>query len=230
MQAIVNQEELRNHPQLRLYVSMLLEEADRLGLTAFREAEPIWSELVCDSASAAALLPQDGEIVDLGSGGGCPGVILQVLRPDTRLFLLESNGRKAGFLREVVSSLGLASVVLQGRSEVLAHQKEYRQRFDMVVAKGVAAMPSLIELALPLLKIGGQLLAFKGRLADQEIGQSGRALELLGGAPPRILPYQLGSKNYCHVLVDKVSAGHKEFPRRPGIPAKQPLKAHEPGG
>ncbi len=227
MQGTLTEEEIRRNPQLQLYVQMLLEQGDRLGLTAFREAEPIWSELVADSATAATLLPENGEICDLGSGGGCPGVILQVLRPDTIIYLLESNGRKAGFLREVVSSLGLASQVLQDRSETVAHQKAYRERFDMVVAKGVATMPTLIELSLPLLKIGGQLLAFKGRQAQQEIEDSDRALQLLGGQTPRVLPYSLGPKNYCHVLVEKIAKGHKEFPRRPGIPAKQPLKAKE---
>lgn len=210
--------------RLQQYVDMLLAEGDRLGLTAFRTPEPIWSELIADSATAAPKLPAGGQIVDLGSGGGCPGVVLQVLRPDTRFFLLESNGRKAGFLRQVVERLELPAEVLQERSETVAHQADFRERFDMVVAKAVASLPVLVELALPLLKLEGKLLAFKGPQAQQEVDEAAVALAALQGRAVAIEPYQLGEKFYCHVLVEKVAATPRDYPRRPGIPAKQPLK------
>ena len=216
--------DLRGQPQLARYVELLLGEGDRLGLTAFREADPIWTDLIADSATGAALLPRDGRVVDLGSGGGCPGVVLQVLRPDTRVDLLESNGRKAGFLRQVVTSLGLSGQVLQERSEALARSPEFRGRYDMVVAKAVAALPTLIELALPLLRVGGILLAYKGPSATQEIRDAGPALEALGGRVQDTRPYDIGSKVYYHVLVEKLSETPEEYPRRPGIPAKQPLR------
>ena len=209
---------------LQQYVDLLLADGDRLGLTAFRTPEPIWSELINDSASAAEKLPEGGKIVDLGSGGGCPGVVLQVLRPDTRFYLLESNGRKAGFLRQVVEKLGLPSVVLQERSETVAHQPEFRAQFDMVVAKAVASLPVLVELALPLLKIRGKLLAFKGPQAQQEVDEASAALKALHGKTLSIEPYHLGEKSYCHVIVEKNAGTSKDYPRRPGIPAKQPLK------
>ena len=209
---------------LQQYVDMLLEQGDRLGLTAFRTPEPIWNELIADSATATAKLPRDGRIVDLGSGGGCPGVVLQILRPDTQLYLLESNGRKAGFLREVVQQLKLPSEVLQERSETVAQQPAYRGQFDMVVAKAVASLAVLVELALPLLRLRGQLLAFKGPQAQQEVDEAAAALKALRGRTLSVEPYRLGEKSYCHVLVEKAGPTHKEFPRRPGIPAKQPLK------
>lgn len=217
--------ELQQHPQLHAYVSLLLEEGDRLGLTAFREASPIWSELIADSASAAARLPQAGKVLDLGSGGGCPGVVLQVLRPELQLSLLESNGRKATFLRRVVDELQLPSEVLNERSETLAHQKEHRGRYEMVVAKAVAPLVTLVELALPLLKPDGVLLAFKGPQAQQEITDAEFALKTVGGAVQSVEPYKLGEKTYFHVLVKKVASTPREYPRRPGIPAKTPLLA-----
>lgn len=210
---------------LQQYVELLLEEGDRLGLTAFRTPEPIWTELITDSASAAEKLPEGGKIVDLGSGGGCPGIVLQILRPDTKFYLLESNGRKAGFLRAVVEKLGLPSEVLQERSETVAHQPEYRAQFDMVVAKAVASLPVLIELALPLLKVRGKLLAYKGPQAQQEVDESSVALKSLHGKTVAIEPYHLGEKSYCHVIVEKAAGTSKDWPRRPGIPAKQPLKS-----
>ena len=151
-------EELRAQPQLQAYVQLLLEEGDRLGLTAFRDPEPIWTELIADSASAMDKLPGESLIVDLGSGGGCPGVVLQVLRPDVRIRLLESNGRKASFLRRVVSELGLPCEVWNDRSETLAQQKGIRGAHHLVVTKAVGRLPALIELALPLLQVGGHLL------------------------------------------------------------------------
>lgn len=214
---------LEHHSQLQKYVDLLLEYGDQLGLTAFRQPEPIWRELIADSASASAKLPSGGRIVDLGSGGGCPGVVLQILRPDTRFSLLESNGRKAGFLRRVVESLQLPSLVLQERSEVLAHQAQHREQYDMVVAKAVAGMAALVELALPLVRVGGQLLAFKGPQAQQEVDDAATALGALGGQLVSIEPYELGEKSYCHVRVEKMAPTTRDYPRRPGIPAKQPL-------
>ena len=215
--------DLKSYPQLHAYVALLLEEGDRLGLTAFRSEEPIWSELVADSATAAPRLPQGGRVVDLGSGGGCPGIVLQILRPDVRMALLESNGRKAGFLKRVVDELKLECDVLHDRSETLAHQKPYRAAFDMVVAKGVAPLPTLVELSLPLLKLQGQLLAFKGPQARQEVEEADVALKLLGGKVEAVEPYHLGEKAYCHVLVSKRCETPRDYPRRPGIPAKLPL-------
>ncbi len=209
---------------LQRYVQLLLEEGDRLGLTAFRTAEPIWSELIADSASAAEKLPREGRVVDLGSGGGCPGVVLQVLRPDTKFYLLESNGRKAGFLRQVIEKLSLPSEVLQERSETVAHQPQYRAQFDMVVAKAVASLPVLVELALPLLKVKGRLLAYKGPQAQQEVDEAAVALKALHGRTLAVEPYHLGEKSYCHVIVEKTAGTSRDYPRRPGIPAKQPLK------
>jgi len=216
--------DLRSQPQLARYVECLLGEGDRLGLTAFREAEPIWNELIADSASAAARLPQGGKVVDLGSGGGCPGVVLQLLRPDVRVDLLESNGRKAGFLRQVVELLGLPGQVLQDRSETLARHPAYRGSYDMVVAKAVASLPTLVELALPLLRVGGVLLAYKGPSALQELEDCQVALQALRGKLRGVEPYTLGQKEFCHVLIEKVDETPKAFPRRPGIPAKQPLR------
>ena len=216
---------IEQEAKLKLYVQLLLEEGDRLGLTAFREAEPIWRELIDDSASAAHLLPSGGRILDLGSGGGCPGIVLQIMRPDTHFTLLESNGRKCGFLRNVVDGLQLPTQVIQERSEVLAHQPNHREAYDLVTAKAVAALPTLVELALPLLRLGGQLLAYKGPQAQQEVDLATFALQKLHGRTQSILPYQLGEKNYCHVLIEKLAASDGHYPRRPGVPAKQPLQA-----
>jgi 16S rRNA (guanine527-N7)-methyltransferase len=216
---------IEQNAKLQLYVQLLLEEGDRLGLTAFREAEPIWRELIDDSASAAQLLPQGGKVIDLGSGGGCPGIVLQVLRPDTQFTLLEANGRKCGFLRRVVESLQLPTQVIQERSEILAHQSAHRESYDVVTAKAVAAMPTLVELALPLLRVGGLLLAYKGPQAQQEVDQAAFALKTLQGQTANVLPYQLGEKNYCHVLIEKLGPSQSNYPRRPGVPAKQPLQA-----
>ena len=182
---------------------MLLEHGEHLGLTAFRSPEPIWSEIIANAATAADKLPEGGKIVDLGSGVGCPCVILQVLRPDTRVYLLESKPRKAKFLRQVVQQLNLPGQVLQDHAEIAAHQPAHRGKFDMVVAKAVASMPVLVELALPLLKLHGRLLAYKGPQAQQGVDRAAAALEALHGRTLSVEPYRLGEKSYCHVLVEK---------------------------
>ncbi|MCA9794626.1 MAG: class I SAM-dependent methyltransferase, partial [Candidatus Eremiobacteraeota bacterium] len=114
-------------------------------------------------------------------------------------------------------------VVLNGRSEEVAHQASYRGSFDVVTAKAVANLSTLVELALPLLKIQGLLLAYKGPRAGQEIEEAARALELLRGEVRVAKEYRLFDKSYRLIEVRKMAASPSRYPRRPGQPAKHPL-------
>ncbi|MGE0488441.1 MAG: 16S rRNA (guanine(527)-N(7))-methyltransferase RsmG [Vulcanimicrobiota bacterium] len=206
------------------YLELVADIGRRAGVTALREEAAMARELVVDSLAGEGCFPPGARVVDLGSGGGVPGVPLAVFRPDLDLTLLEANGKKCIFLREVIEELSLANVVvLQGRSEEVAHDRSYRGAFEVVTAKAVASLATLIELGIPLLKKDGLLLAYKGPRAAQEIQEAARALQLLSGEVRVVREYSLFDKSYCLVEVRKTGPSPDRYPRRPGQPAKHPL-------
>lgn len=176
---------------------------------------------------ARLLVPEGRErILDLGTGAGLPGLPLKIAAPELRLTLLEATGRKAAFLGKVVAELALDQVeVLAGRAEDVARQPDRREVYDLVVARAVAPLPTLLELALPFVRVGGALAAPKGSRVPQEVRRSERALDLLGGRLLSVAPVALpGAKHSPRlVLVSKVAPTPETYPRRSGIPTKRPL-------
>ena len=209
--------------RLRAYCRMLAEDADLLGLTAKRGEQAIWDDLILDALSGERHLSSEARVLDLGSGGGIPGIPLQIARPDCRFCLVESNGRKASFLRRAAAALGLDCEVQAVRSEELAFARGYRGTFDHVTAKAVSSLRVLIELAMPFLRKGGTLVAYKGPSVAGEIAEASAALRELRAEVTAVEPYSLGERSYFHCVVTKVDTTPKKYPRRAGIPAHQPL-------
>ncbi len=157
---------------------------------------------------------------------GFPGLPLKLVFPDFQLTLSDSVGKKTAFLRHLLQVLELPDVtVLTARAEQLGRAPETRERFDLVLARGVAKLPALLEYALPLCRIGGKVVTWKHGGIQQELESAQRALQLLGGRWGRIIPVALTglTDNRILVTVEKVSATPAEYPRRPGLPRKQPL-------
>ena len=172
------------------YYVLLSSEGKRAGVTAVTGYEETQQRHFLESlALAAALLEaklldstRATSVLDLGAGGGLPGLPIKILLPHTALTLLEASTRKSDFLRDVVESLELAGVaVVTSRAEDLGRQEGYREGFDMVVARAVAPLPVLLELALPLLRVGGHLATPKGARARAEVEAARVALSVLGG-------------------------------------------------
>jgi 16S rRNA (guanine527-N7)-methyltransferase len=213
----------------------LLEAASlRISLTAVSGCEAVQQRHFLESLALVPalreidllLLGQRQRVLDLGAGAGLPGLPLKIAVPELRLTLLEATARKAAFLREAVSELALEGVeVLADRAEDVARQADQRGAYDLVVARAVAPLPTLLELALPFLRIGGVLATPKGSGAPQEVARSKRALGLLGGRLLSVEP--LAVPGAAHqprlVLVRKAAPTPETYPRRPGIPSKRPL-------
>jgi 16S rRNA (guanine527-N7)-methyltransferase len=178
-------------------------------------------------ADALVLLPHLGSaltVVDVGSGGGLPGLALKVARPELRLALIEANHRKAAFLEHASAELDLANVdVIAQRAEDAGRDERLRERFDAAVARALAPMAVLAELCLPLVRVGGRLLAMKTN-DDDEIDAARPAIELLGGALVAVepAPSELRERGQV-VVVSKVAPTPPEYPRRAGVPARRPL-------
>jgi 16S rRNA (guanine527-N7)-methyltransferase len=212
----------------RVHFEMLLLHNPRAGLTAITDPVEIAIKHFLDSL--AGLLVREispGErVADVGSGGGFPGAVFAAARPQARYTLIESNQRRAAFLRALADALALRNTTMIGeRAERVGRDPDHRSSYDLVLSRAVAPLPVVLEYCLPLAAIGGDLLAYKGPEAEREVAESADALPELGGRVTGLrrltLPQRMGER--VLVLIQKVSPTPHRYPRRPGIPAKRPL-------
>jgi len=180
-------------------------------------------ELIEDSLVLLNHLGEARRLVDVGSGGGLPGLALKITRPDLAVTLIEADQAKAAFLVQACAKLDLRDVeVLARRAEEVGRDGRYRESFDVAVARALASMPVLAELCLPLVKVGGRLVAQK--TASEEVQRAGRAIEAMGGALNRVAAAPSAARGAgTVVIVDKVRPTPPAYPRRPGVPARKPL-------
>jgi 16S rRNA (guanine527-N7)-methyltransferase len=216
--------------QLRAFASYeeaLLEWNSRFNLTAIRDIEGIRSKHFLDSLSCLLVLrDKSAHLVDIGTGAGFPGIPLKIVQRDLRLTLVESVGKKADFCRHIVDLLKLENVeVLQARAEELGQNPKHREQFDWAVGRAVANMPALMEYLLPLVKIGGAVISQKGENGPAEAHSAEKATRMLGGRLRLLHPVTLpgvAEERYL-IVVDKIAATPPQYPRRVGMPAKNPL-------
>jgi 16S rRNA (guanine527-N7)-methyltransferase len=162
----------------------------------------------------------------VGAGAGFPGLPLKIAWPELKLVLLDGTGKKVHFLQEVVSALNLSDVeVVQGRAEEIGHNDAYRARFDLVVARAVARLNTLVEYLLPFARQGGYVVAYKGPGAADEFIEARRAIELLGGEVVRFAPVEvpLLEEERRLLLIKKPQRTPSQYPRGQGLPRKQPI-------
>lgn len=213
---------------LAVYERELLNWNTRFNLTAIRNAEEVRIKHFLDSLTCILAMRDTivERLVDVGTGAGFPGIPLKIVYPKMTLTLVESVKKKADFCRYVVQALGLQGVeIVQKRVEELGQSPAYRERYDWAVARAVAILPVLVEYLLPLVRVGGSMLAMKGESGPAEAHSAEKALRLLGGSLRQLLPVTLPgvSEERYLVVIDKVAATPAIYPRRVGIPAKRPL-------
>jgi 16S rRNA (guanine527-N7)-methyltransferase len=179
--------------------------------------------LIEDSLVLLDHLGSAHKVVDVGSGAGLPGLPLKIARPDLAMTLIEADQRKAAFLVHACASLGLGSVdVVARRAEEAGHDPGLRESFDAAVARALAPMPVLVELCLPLVRVGGRLLAQKTE--GEDLGAADHAIEVLGGALGGVHASPSAARTSgIVVVVEKVRPTPAAYPRRPGVPARKPL-------
>ncbi len=216
--------------QFRTYYQELVQWNRKANLTSITDFNEVQIKHFLDSVTVTIALKQPVNaglsLIDVGSGGGFPGLPVKIVLPDIRLVLLEATGKKAAFLHHITKKLGLEDIeIVTGRAEVVAHQPQYRQRFDIVLSRAVAPLATLAELCLPLCAIGGSFIAQKKGAADLELSQAAEAISILGGSPPEIKMVnleELADRRYL-VVIKKIAPTSAKYPRRPGMPAKRPL-------
>ena len=180
--------------------------------------------LVEDSLVLLDLLDDAQSLVDVGSGGGLPGLPLKLARPELQVTLVEANHKKAAFLTHAIAVLGLQGVeVVAMRAEEAGRLPELRDRFDVATARALAPMPVLAELCLPFVRPGGRLLAMKAE-GEPELEAARPALAALNAEPAGVVPAPSAARSLGRVLVvRKLGPTPDAYPRRPGVPARRPL-------
>jgi len=218
----------RQMMSLITYEKELLEWNQKFNLTAIRDVESIRTKHFLDSFSCVQAWKSTppAHLVDVGTGAGFPGIPLKILYPNMKLTLVESVGKKAMFCQHIVSVLGLENVdVVKARAEDLGQDPKHRETYDWAVARAVAKLNVLSEYLIPLVKMDGRMLAQKGESGPAEAHAAEKAMKLLGGKMEQLIPVNLPGvvEDRYLVVVEKVAATPPKYPRKPGIPAKQPL-------
>lgn len=213
--------------RLERYTGLLLAANERLNLTRVVEPDAVARLHLLDALAALPLLDAQGPrlALDLGSGGGVPGIVLAIARPPIRWLLVDAASRKVAALRAFATELELTNVeAVADRAELLGRDPAHRERYDLVTARACAGLPVLVEYALPLLRVGGQLVAWKGPIGADELRAGAAAAEQLGGGPPVVRDPEIGPLgDHRFVLVGKTSPTPDRFPRRPGVASRRPL-------
>ncbi len=203
----------------------------RFNLTAITDREGVLLRHFLDSLSCLGVLPwadlaSGARVIDVGTGAGFPGIPLKIVCPGMRLTLLEATRKKVTFLEHIVRVLDLQAVeVIHGRAEEVGRDPIHREQYDWALARAVVEMPALAEYLLPLLRVGGAMLAQKGEGAAIEVQASDAATNALGGEVRHLLPVELRgiAETRYLVVIDKVAATPEKYPRRPGMPKKRPI-------
>lgn len=215
--------------QFRQYYEMLVEKNKVMNLTAITEWEEVIDKHFIDSISLvkACDLSDEKYILDLGCGAGFPGIPLKIAFPNLKIVLLDSLNKRILFLQEVIEALGLEKVeALHGRAEDYARKAEYREQFDYCVSRAVANLTTLSEYCIPYVKEGGSFISYKSGKVKEEVKEVKKALSILGGKMDEMVTFELPETDMERIFVKikKEKKTPKKYPRKAGLPGKEPLK------
>lgn len=204
------------------YYEMLLETNKYMNLTSITETEDVIVKHFLDSIMGVKFLKQNARVLDIGCGAGFPSVPLKILRPDLQFVLVDSVDKKLKFVMSVISELKLENIVTM-HSRIEDYLKQGAEKFDYVVNRAVASLPTLLEYSVPFLKIGGRMIAYKGQNFEEEMAMSQNAFSLLRSEVKHIETYTLQDNFRSIIIVQKLDKTPPKYPRPKNLPRTKPL-------
>lgn len=211
-----------------LYKKLLQEWNKKINITSITEDREVDIKHFIDSIVPIKTNLFNGKlkVIDIGTGGGFPGVPLKIINEDLDILLLDSTNKKIRFLDEVIEKLELKNIeAYHGRAEELGRNEQFREKYDIAISRAVASLDTLSEYALPLVSIGGHFIAMKGPDVEEELKLGQNAIKLLGGKVKNMEKIQLPNTDIIHslIIIEKIKATPTKYPRAGGKPKKQPL-------
>ena len=214
--------------QFLTYYEMLIEWNEVMNLTAITEYDEVMKKHFVDSLSLVQTfdVTKKVSVIDVGTGAGFPGLALKIAYPNMKVTLLDSLNKRINFLNAVIEKLGLIDVeTVHGRAEDFAKPGKLREKYDLCVSRAVANLTTLSEYCLPFVKVGGEFISYKSEKISEEMESAKKAISLLGGKFDRSKDFNLPDSDIYRnlVVIKKTKETPKKFPRKAGLPSKEPL-------